>query len=914
MYRTTRRLAVVALLVALCTIPTVFSYAQGPGLMETFDDATLPGWDHSDDVAVVDGALRVPAPGFAFYHADWRDMVLTVQARFEGTGELLLVYRMSDAGSYQLLIGHDYVFLERDVAGVRTKLGAGPMRAVADREWLHVSVVVNQDGHTISVNDEQLLSVSDDPATLPPGGVGLQALGEAVGEFDDLMVTSGGARLPPADIVPPDVAPTAPSGSPAYEAATWVRLGGPPGGLGYDIRMRPDNPDIMFVTASPGGIFKSIDGGQTWFAVNEGLEPFPGAGANIFCATIDPHNPDTVWIGTQFSGHVYRSTDGGTTWQRRDNGITEMVGEHSVRGITVDPVDPNTVYVALERGIGMGGVSGEVYKSTDAGANWTSIWQGENLARYIWIDPRNTQRLYVSTGIFDRDAANADPEHDVCGGVGILRSDDGGQTWTVLDRSNGLGGLYIPSLSMHPTNPDILLAAITTQSYCPEDAPGVYVSRDGGDAWELILPMGTMEAVEISDTDPNIWYAAARGVFFRSDDSGQSWHEYLLRTTDRGAGIPIDLQADPRDPLRIFDNNYGGGNLLSTNGGESWVDASSGYTGATIRGVAVLPGDGSTLLVGAETGTFRSTDSGLHWSGVGIEGYASEIVLYTGMDGTPRLIASGSDNDGHVYHSTNGGLTWQPSVVADTPYLELGGALFQPRALVVAPSDSQIMYLGYSERACIIGAWPECTHRAPGLFRSHDGGVSWAHVEQTPFEGSSILAATVAPDNARTLYVTTLMGLFVSLDGGDTWLQVTSLEDVAGWNQITPEIAVPPATTVAADPFNPQIIYVGTFQRGVWMSQDGGTSWVQASAGMDPNETIAHILPDPDRPGVIYASSRQTGVYVSTDGAQTWRPLNQGLDFRTMEHLALSADGSVLYVGSRGAGVFRLGTPAAASP
>jgi hypothetical protein len=69
MYRTTRRLAVVALLVALCTIPTVFSYAQGPGLMETFDDATLPGWDHSDDVAVVDGALRVPAPGFAFYHA-----------------------------------------------------------------------------------------------------------------------------------------------------------------------------------------------------------------------------------------------------------------------------------------------------------------------------------------------------------------------------------------------------------------------------------------------------------------------------------------------------------------------------------------------------------------------------------------------------------------------------------------------------------------------------------------------------------------------------------------------------------------------------------------------------------------------------------------------------------------------------
>jgi photosystem II stability/assembly factor-like uncharacterized protein len=701
-------------------------------------------------------------------------------------------------------------------------------------------------------------------------------------------------------------------GVPAYQAQAWVRLGGPPGGLGYDIRMDPRNPDVMFVTASPGGIFKSVDGGQSWITQNEGLETYPGSGANIFCATIDPHNPDHIWIGTQFTGHVYLSTDGGDTWQERDEGITQKVGENSIRGITIDPNDQDVVYVGMERGTGMGGVTGEVYKSTDGGENFTMIWQGDNLARYVWVDPQDSQRLFVSTGIFDRVPIKADQDNLVCGGVGIVRSEDGGSTWTVLDEDNGLGGTYIPSLYMHPTDPDILIAAVTAMDWCPDAQPGVYVTRDGGDTWTLSLPASTMEAVEISETNPNIWYAASRGVFWRSDDSGGTWHEYLLKTANRGAGIPIDLQADPRDPMRIFDNNYKGGNFLSEDGGETWVDASSGYSGATVFGLAVSAGDGGTVLAGAETSTFLSTDGGVHWVGSGIEGEATRILRYTAADGSDSLIASGPAGDSSVYLSSDGGQSWEDVQVTTTAALQVPGFM-RARALVVAPSDPQVMYLGYGGGSCIIADWPFCVDSSPGFFRSQDGGYTWEKVSGAAFGTASILTAAVPVDDAQTVYVGTMKGLFVTHDGGDSWAEITSLEEQAPWREMG-GVQVPPALVIVADPFDAQTLYVGTQSMGLWLSQDGGASWEQASVGMDPNEFILGILPDPNTPGLIYAASAQSGVYVSTDGAATWSKIGQGLDFRGMRSLALSEDGSVLYAGSTGAGVFRLGNPPGDSP
>ena len=106
---------------------------------------------------------------------------------------------------------------------------------------------------------------------------------------------------------------------------------------------------------------------------------------------------------------------------------------------------------------------GVVYKSTDAGMNWTAIWRGDNLARYVLIDPANRNTLYVSTGIFDREAANSDPATNTAGGAGVLKSTDGGRTWNPIN--NGFRNLYVGSIFMHPRNSQILLAGTGNNSY-----------------------------------------------------------------------------------------------------------------------------------------------------------------------------------------------------------------------------------------------------------------------------------------------------------------------------------------------------------------------------------------------------------------------------------------------------------------
>jgi photosystem II stability/assembly factor-like uncharacterized protein len=700
-------------------------------------------------------------------------------------------------------------------------------------------------------------------------------------------------------------------GEPAYLAKTWVRLGGPPGGLGYDIRMRPDNPDEMYVTDAHAGIFKSDDGGQTWYDTNNNLYVISDAGTPVFCATIDPHDYNAVWIGTQITGHIYRTADGGQSWDARDSGIVH--DGRSVRGITVDPNQASVVYAGLEVEAGMWqrehpeaspqAVGGEVYKSSDSGQTWTRIWQGPNIARYIWVDPRNSKRLFVSTGIFDRMAANANPADDDLGGVGVLRSDDGGQTWVVLDERSGLGGRIIPSLFMHPTNPDVLIAAV----YDGRDRGGVYETEDGGDSWKQILKYNAgMHNVEIATSDTDIWYAATENVAFRSDDAGQTWHEYPLALPDRLAGMPIDLQVDPRDPYRIFVNNYGGSNFLSSDGGVTWTDASKGYTGAFAY-VSIMP-DGS-VLAKANTGIFHSTDAGQSWVGL-------TRNEESGLSGDRDRQTITSDG-GFVMHSSDNGTTWSPLQVVDL-FAEAQAGRINNDALAsrlaAAPSEPNTVYLAFVDNSCQLSI-VACIAPMPGFFRSHDNGFTWETLSGGPFEDVSVLRIVVGFQDSQMVFAATGGGLYQSGDGGRSWQLNSGLNEAVAQVEIwDPESALTLSgamviTDFALDPFDSKVMYASAFQRGVFKSEDGGITWRSASFGMDPNEPVLVITPDPVHPDLIYAGSNWSGVYVSTDRAKTWQHISEGLISTPIISLALSLDGSTLYAGTSWAGVWRLGEP-----
>ncbi len=699
------------------------------------------------------------------------------------------------------------------------------------------------------------------------------------------------------------------------DASDWMRLGGPLGGLGYDIRVHPDDSNIMYVTDAWAGIHKSTDGGYTWANRNEGINLRTGPSGDavpVFCATIDPNDPDIIWAGLQGQAGIYRSDDGGETWERRTNGIVEGTAL-TVRGITIEPGDSDVVYAAAEvsswywngqetMGEMFDLTKGVVYRSSDAGLSWEAIWRGDNLARYVWIDPRDHDVLFVSTGIFDREAANTDVEAGEPGGVGVLKSTDGGKTWKVLDEDNGLTGLYVGSLFMHPENPDIILAGAGHDYWSRawdqdgrEISPaGVYITTDGGDSWTKTASADLISAVEYSVTDPSIAYAAGDHYFFRSEDGGFTWQRVGYQHGSGSdywgpdgivAGFPIDIQCDLDDPMRLFVNNYGGGNFLSVDGGETWVDASSGYTGAQVRHLAVDPANPARIYAGGRSGTFRSHDGGSSWTGLAFPpARHTEITALASSPLESNLVISAPWDLGNLARSVDGGLSWS---VVPVPSDEDQQFL----SLVFAPTDHQVVYAGAGQAECKFSD-QGCARQGGGVYVSVDAGRSWQATSDPSIAGKSIAVLAVDPTDADIAFAGTLgHGLFQTSDRGKSWRKLS-----LGRRMVF---------SVATAPANPGLLLAGT-DAGVYRSEDGGANWSSSSAGMDPETPIKDIVFDPSSTLNVWAGSQMSGVYHSSDGGRTWIQRNQGLRTRAVNDLAVSSDGGHLYAATEGEGVYRL--------
>jgi photosystem II stability/assembly factor-like uncharacterized protein len=877
--------------------------AQEVGFNEPFDDPALPGWDHNPNAVGIDGVLRLEGGGFAFHPGEWINFELSLRVRRTGSEEIIVLFQSSEGQSYILVIGVDFVLLQREAAGNLVELASAYAVEIPQESWFGLQAHALDGGFLLLLNDQLILEAADQNP-LPPGGIGFEVLGGTIGEFDDLELRLLGDQEPGQESEPQQPESQTPEGEPAASGdLAWVRTGGPLGGLGYDVRMRPDNPDKMYVTDAFAGVFISDDGGQNWYASNQGISAAGGMSGDaipIFCLTIDPTNYDIIWTGTQGVRGIFRSEDGGKTWQKRDNGVIEDEGI-TFRGFTVDTNDNNIVYAAAEitgwtwAGKDMVGrefdrVKGVVYKTTNGGQNWSAVWRGDNLARYIWIDPRDSDVLYISTGIFDREAADSDPIAGTPGGEGVLKSTDGGQTWQNIN--NGLKNLYVGTLFMHPENPDILLAGTGNNQY--HEQSGVYFTSDGGMTWQQTLVGRGGISVEFSSLDPNIAYAGDTDGIFRSIDGGWTWEQMDSEEQGWGtlgvlAGFPIDFQVDPRDPNRIFANNYGGGNFLSEDGGATWTVASTGYTGAQVRAIAVDPNDPARVYVAARSGIFVSQDGGNNWQGLSFP--PARVLEWNAVAIDPNnsrnILAANNWLMGSILRSMDGGISWGLPV----PEGEMGYAW---RSLAYAPSNSKIIYAGAGAFSSAGSFNDEL--EGIGINLSTDGGVSWNSANDGNSEKAQVAGLAVSPIDAQVVFAATVnKGLLLSRDSGQNW---TRLSQGLPGNYS--------AFSVAVSPDQPDWVYVGLNRQGLYRSTDGGTSWVQASPGLNPESQISSIIFDPTNAQVIYAADRSGGVFRSTDSGQRWQAINQGLLTRAVNALSISSDGLHLYAATEGGGVFRL--------
>ncbi len=906
--------------------------AQDGPFEDEFEDPNLPGWQHTPNAYVEEGMLRLEPGAYASPEGAWGAFELEILARYSGQGDIAFMYNSDGTDGSILLYDGNRFELQRESSGqIEIVEGSIPFN-IPSGEWFQLTLLIQPELQSLLINQEVIFSL---PQTTPlsRGGFGLETQRELLLDIEHFILIPLGSEpmedpepvetSEPESEAETDISQPPSTRSPAYQVGSWTHLGGPIGGLGYDIRHSFENHEIWYVTDAWAGIHRSLDGGLTWDPINEGITATKGVDAvPIFSATVDPHDSDVIWIGTEGSGRIYRSSDGGDTWVEMSNGIDPNLRPLTFRGFTIDPRDQNTLFAMAEisslawtpdgqqrAGLELDLTMGIVYKTTDGGKNWVEVWRGNNLARYAWINPDNTNVIYVSTGIFDRESANTDVEAGFAGGVGILKSTDGGESWRELNQENGLLDLYVGSLYMHPSDPETLLAAAAQNNwsgYAEEHTAGVFLTHDGGETWDRVLQGKELFAtVEYCEADPKIAYAASEQAVYRSDDSGQTWNRFNRPDNTWGppgtiAGLPIDMQCDPDNTNRIFINNYGGGNFLSEDGGQTWVDASQGYSGALIRDIVIASGQPGWVYSSGRSGVFRSANGGENWVGLSNPGpefpkiALNEITTLALNPNDPKGLLTAPSDLAKIMVSRDAGNSWSLAT----------GMMGSPTSLVYAPSDPSTVYAAVTLLACVDdiqgGIMEEiCSQGENFFYSSSDGGQSWTAVSEDGPPGDGIVEVVVHPEDPKMLFAGTLTRSVVkSTDGGRTWTDISS--------------GLPhgdPVNTMVIDPGLPTTLYAGYLGRGLFKSENGGTSWRQMMSGLDPEANIKSIVVDPTNSDIVYLADHFSGVYVSTDGGESWSSLNDGLTHRTANVLALSDDGTVLYVGIEGAGVFRLGDP-----
>src|SRR5881396_3849369 len=325
----------------------------------------------------------------------------------------------------------------------------------------------------------------------------------------------------------------------------------------------PGQPGVYYVGAAAGGVFKSVDGGDSWEAVFKDQPT-----ASIGAVALAPSNPNVVWVGTGEGnprndvvdgGGVFMSPDAGKSWQLM--GLRD-VGQ--ITRIVIDPANPDVVFVAALGHVWAPNAERGVFRTADGGKTWQKVLfvnDTTGVADLIMV-PGNPRVLFAGVWQFVRY-----PWELVSGGAGsgIYRSKDGGLTWERLKEGLPAGPLGRIALAVGPTNPTHVYALLETTRGMLWD------SKDLGDHWTKVSDFHGLSArpfyfslLHVSPVDDRKLFFSSY-LLLRSDDGGKT-------TTPIDRGVHVDHHAlwiDPQNPDRMIQGNDGGV-YVTENGAQSW--------------------------------------------------------------------------------------------------------------------------------------------------------------------------------------------------------------------------------------------------------------------------------------------------------------------------------------------------------
>jgi photosystem II stability/assembly factor-like uncharacterized protein len=338
-------------------------------------------------------------------------------------------------------------------------------------------------------------------------------------------------------------------------------------------------------------------------------------------------------------------------------------------------------------------------------------------------------------------------------------------------------------------------------------------------------------------------------------------------------------------------NAYSGGVFLSTDGGKTWQDSSTGNTGSQVWGIAVDPRNPAFVAAVSMNGVYVSFNAGSTWQGRISDGRINAMTAVAIDPENRNNLLIGRKGNAQIFRSNDGGFTW--AVVLEPYGANPMGDQRSIHEIAFAPSAPDIVFAatGLDDPG---GAGN--TRPGIGIYKSIDGGVTWFTVNRG-LESTTlnIMAVAINPQNPDVAYLGEKnSGVYKTLDGGQSWVPAHN------------GLLVTDVRALAIDPMNPNTIYAGAYFGGIWKSENGGDSWRNITSGLSAVASVYSLVIDPAQPNILYAADVQTGVYRSTDSGASWQHIIHGLKVKAINSLAISEDGQTVYAATEGNGVYRL--------
>jgi photosystem II stability/assembly factor-like uncharacterized protein len=612
------------------------------------------------------------------------------------------------------------------------------------------------------------------------------------------------------------------------------------------IAFHPSNPNIIYIGAAQGGVWKTTDGGLNWTALTDNL-------STLACGdvVVDQSNPNILYLGTgelnysgdsQYGDGIFKSTNAGETWFQ----VATVSYGSRFSQIAIDPANSNIVYAAGNLG---------VYKTTNGGNNWFNTSSGTN-ANCVIIDPLNTQVIFISTGGT---------------GAGIIKkSSDAGTTWVTL--TNGLPG---PSgrtqLAMSNNNHNVIYASIAQSGGA---LLGLYRTANGGDNWTLqnsttnyLGSQGWYDnAVVVHPSNPDLVIVGGLDIYSSTDAGITLTKKSSWSTTNTVMFSHADIHTLRYNGSVLYCGSDGGV-YKSPDNANSWSDLNQTLSTLQYQSADYDISNVNNIYGGTQDNNKESTsDGGANW------------VQRTTGDGGYTIVDPVNPNyiygqyvNGSCQRSANYGISYTEI----RPTGSTGGLFYNP--FEMAPGDHNTIVFGRAD------LW-KTTEAQTALSSS-----GWTQIATAGIIGGNISAIGISRQNINKIYIGTSNGrIHVTSDNGSNWTTTTGYPYVSDF---------------AVDDNDDNTCYAtlgGTGSIHVLKTINGGLNWSDITGGLPhiaANSVILRTAP----PRMLFAGT-DLGVYQSTNEGANWVSFNSGLPLVEVYDMKYKQSAGILLAATHGRG------------